>query len=149
MKGKPTAVLYRPVLSGAPKSEECTFESPIGKEVFQSVTEITSVLEFAEDGKGDFEFSIDLTRILRHAIGETGKYAPVSMDNLGHQDWHWPACHPNDYSILGDVGIIRGNGVQNVQRACWNNLDTWMTSDIPTEVRWRSLNWGVLRFLAK
>ena len=33
IKGKPTAVLYRPVDPKAPKSEECVFESPIGKEV--------------------------------------------------------------------------------------------------------------------
>jgi len=34
-----------------------------------------------------------------------------------------------------------------VQRACWNSLDTWMTSDIPTEARWRSINWGVLKLM--
>ena len=44
-------------------------------------------------------------------------------------------------------GIIRGNGGQNVQRACWNSLDTWMTSDIPSEARWRSINWGVLKLV--
>ena len=43
--------------------------------------------------------------------------------------------------------IIRGNGVQNVQRLCWNSLDTWMTSDIPSEARWRSLNWGVIKLI--
>jgi len=42
---------------------------------------------------------------------------------------------------------IRGNGGQNVQRACWNSLDTWMTSDIPSEARWRSINWGVLKLV--
>ena len=41
----------------------------------------------------------------------------------------------------------RGNGGQNVQRACWNSLDSWMTSDIPSEARWRSINWGVLKLI--
>ena len=64
----------------------------------------------------------------------------VEFQKLGKQDWH-----EDKTVILGDLGIIRGNGVQNVQRICWNSLDTWMTSDIPSEARWRSLNWGVLR----
>ncbi len=50
--------------------------------------------------------------------------------------------------ILGDLGIIRGNGGQNVQRLCWNSLDTWMTSDLPSEARWKSLNWGVFKLVA-
>ena len=58
----------------------------------------------------------------------------------------WP-LHSSDRPNLGDLGIIRGNGGQNVQRACWNSLDTWMTSDIPSEARWRSINWGVLKLV--
>jgi len=131
IKGKPTAVLYRPVDPKASKSEECVFESPIGKEVFASVKDITSELEFAEDGAGNYEISIPLSTVLR-----------VEFQKLGKQDWH-----EDKTVILGDLGIIRGNGGQNVQRACWNSLDTWMTSDIPSEARWRSINWGVLKLV--
>ena len=67
----------------------------------------------------------------------------VEFKKLGKQDWH-----EDKTVILGDLGIIRGNGVQNVQRVCWNSLDTWMTSDIPSEARWRSLNWGVFKLVA-
>ena len=66
----------------------------------------------------------------------------VEFKKLGKQDWH-----EDKTAILGDLGIIRGNGVQNVQRVCWNSLDTWMTSDIPSEARWRSLDWGVLKLV--
>ena len=132
VNGKPTAVLYRPVDPLAKKADECVFESPIGKEVFASVKDITSELEFAEDGAGNYEFSVPLATVLR-----------VEFKKLGKQDWH-----EDKTVILGDVGIIRGNGVQNVQRVCWNSLDTWMTSDIPSEARWRSLNWGVLKLVA-
>ena len=147
VKGKPTAVLYRPVAPTADKREACIFESPIGKETFQSVIEVTAGLVFAEDGTGNYEFSLDLAKVLRHSFPGDTKYGPASMANLGRQDWHYPPVLPHAFSILGDVGIIRGNGVQNVYRACWNNRDTWMTSDIPTEVRWRSLNFGVLRLV--
>ena len=132
VNGKPTAVLYRSVDPLAPKEDECVFESPIGKEVFASVKDITSELEFAEDGAGNYEFSVPLPTVLR-----------VELKKLGKQDWH-----EDKTVILGDLGIIRGNGVQNVQRLCWNSLDTWMTSDIPSEARWRSLNWGVLKLVA-
>ena len=132
VNGKPTAVLYRPVDPLAKKADECVFESPIGKEVFASVKDITSELEFAEDGAGNYEFSVPLATVLR-----------VEFKKLGKQDWH-----EDKTVILGDVGIIRGNGTQNVQRLCWNSLDTWMTSDIPSEARWRSLNWGVLKLVA-
>ena len=43
----------------------------------------------------------------------------VEFKKLGKQDWH-----EDKTAILGDLGIIRGNGVQNVQRVCWNSLDT-------------------------
>ena len=141
IKGKPTAMLYRPVAPGAAKSEECIFISPIGKDVFQSVTEITDGLEFAEDGKGNFEFSLPRDLVLRHKESDK-PWGPVTDKNLGKQDWH-----QDKTVILGDIGFIRGNGSQNVQRVCWNNQDTWMTSDIPTEARWRSLNWGVLKLV--
>jgi len=131
IKGKPTAVLYRPVDPKAAQGEECVFESPIGKEVFASVKDITSELEFAEDGAGNYEISIPLSTVMR-----------VEFQKLGVQDWH-----EDKTLILGDLGIIRGNGGQNVQRACWNSLDTWMTSDIPSEARWRSINWGVLKLV--
>jgi len=141
IKGKPTAVLYRPLAPSASKSEECIFVSPIGREVFQSVTEITDGLESAEDCKGNFEFLLPMDRVLRHKESDK-PWGSVNDHNLGIQDWH----HDKTV-ILGDVGYIRGNGGQNVQRACWNSLDTWMTSDIPTEARWRSINWGVLKLV--
>lgn len=142
VQGKPTAVLYRPVDPLATKADECVFESPIGREVFASVTDITAAMQFAEDGQGNYEVSLELATVLRTRIGENGKWAPVTAKTLGKQDWH-----EDKTVILGDLGIIRGNGVQNVQRVCWNSLDTWMTSDIPSEARWRSLNWGVLKLI--
>ena len=143
VKNKPVAMLYRPVDSSAAKSAECVFASPIGTEVFAAVTDITSAMQFAEDGQGTYEFSFPLAAILRHKVGQNGKWQPVTMQTLGKQDWH-----EDKTVILGDVGIIRGNGQQNVQRVCWNNLDTWMTSDIPSEARWRSLNFGLFTLVA-
>ena len=56
VKGKPTAVLYRPVDPKAPKSEECVFESPIGKEVFASVKDITSEFRWRSINWGVLKF---------------------------------------------------------------------------------------------
>ena len=86
-----------------------------------------------------------LSSILICALTMSHTHAVVlrfEFKKLGKQDWY-----EDKTVILGDVGIIRGNGVQNVQRVCWNSLDTWMTSDIPSEARWRSLNWGVLKLV--
>ncbi len=125
ISGKPRAILYRPVAPDAPASEKCLFESPIGKEVFDSVTDVSDSLEFGQNG-GDYEFSIPLSVL-------TGQ----PIEKIGYQ-----IHHQEDRYVLGDVGIIRGDGRQNTQRQAWNNIDTAMTSDTPTEVRMRPMTWG-------
>lgn len=128
--GKPTAILYRPVVPGAPAGERTTFESPIGKEVFDSVRDVSANLQFATDGAGNFEFSLPLSL-----------FTTTPLDRLGLQDHH----HDKGQLLIGDLGIIRGDGAQNIQRVYWNNLDTAMTSDTPTEARLKPLNWGVFK----
>ena len=36
---------------------------------------------------------------------------------------------------LGDLGVPRGQSGQTVQRIYWNNLDTLLVSDLPSEAR--------------
>jgi len=98
---------------------------------FRPPSVLSSELEFAEDCAGNYEISIPLSTVMR-----------VEFLKLGAQAWR-----EDKTVILGDLGIIRGNCGQNMQRGSWNSLDTWMTSDIPTEVRWRSINWGVLKLV--
>ena len=124
--GKITAILYRPVSPDAKASEKIVFESPIGKEAFDSVIDVSDSLEFGQVG-GDYEYSIPLAVL-------TGV---PSLEKFGHQ-----IHHNEDRYVLGDLGIIRGNGQQNTQRLAWNNIDTAMTSDAPTESRMRPMTWG-------
>lgn len=51
-----------------------------------------------------------------------------------------------DVEILGDLGILRGDGAQTTRRIYWNNLDTGLVSDLPSEARLRPSNWGIWRF---
>jgi hypothetical protein len=50
-------------------------------------------------------------------------------------------------SLLGDLGLLRGNGAQTIQRLYWNNLDTAIVSDIPSEARLQPGNWGLFKFI--
>ena len=51
VQGLPTALLYRPVFAGVDRKDGCVFESPIGKEVFASVTDITAAKVFRMDNR--------------------------------------------------------------------------------------------------
>jgi hypothetical protein len=51
--------------------------------------------------------------------------------------------------LIGDLGILRGNGIQTIQRVYWNNLDTALVSDIPSEARLAPANWGNLQLVAE
>lgn len=50
-------------------------------------------------------------------------------------------------TLRGDLGILRADGPQTVQRSYWNNLDSAMVSDIPTEVRLSPSGWGELKIV--
>jgi hypothetical protein len=51
-----------------------------------------------------------------------------------------------DQQLHADLGVLRGNGTQTIQRSYWNNLDTAIVSDIPSEARLQPANWGVWKF---
>ncbi len=45
-------------------------------------------------------------------------------------------------SIKGDIGILRGNGFQTLQRVYWNNKATGITADVPSEAELTPALWG-------
>ena len=47
--------------------------------------------------------------------------------------------------VLGDIGLLRGNGQETVQRAYWNNQSAQIVSDLPSEARLEPANWGLWR----
>ncbi len=110
-----TAVLYQPVASGSPTASRTVFASPVGEVTFDQVQDVSSEVAFVPSS-GRFTVRIPLTVLGWHP--ESGR------------------------SYRADLGILRGNGVQTLQRVYWNNRDTAIVSDIPSEARLRPENWG-------
>ena len=89
--------------------------------MFDRVRDVTDQLEFAADGSGGFEFSV-----------------PLSILNF------MPA---SGTIVTGDIGILRGNGVQTLSRVYWNNKGTAIVSDVPSEAELVPGLWGRFRFI--
>lgn len=124
-KGKISAALFYPVPASQakPPAGAVQYESPIGKVYFVKVEDVSSKVKVVGDGTGNFEVAIPQT--LMQLKPESGM------------------------EILGDVGMIRGDGIRNIQRTYWHNRDTAMVSDVPTEARMVPINWGRFRFLTE
>ena len=120
IQGKTRAILYRAVAPGAPASEAVLFGSPIGQVHFDQVTDVTDRVKLSTQN-GDFELAAPLAVLGLSTLKE------------GRQ-------------VLGDIGLLRGDGAQTTQRVYWNNQDTGMVSDVPSEARLRPANWGLWRF---
>ncbi len=121
VKGKPKAVLYKAVVPGTPAKDRVLFESPVGAVWLDAVVDVSDQLTLAQIG-GDVEIGIPLK-----VLGLQAKRG----DNL-----------------RGDLGILRGDGQQTIQRLYWNNLDTLIVSDIPSEARLAPANWGIWKLSA-
>jgi hypothetical protein len=117
--GKTAATLYRAVAPDAPKAAGVVFESPIGKVSFDQVGAVGGQVELAQV-KGDYEFSVPLKAL--GLVPAPGK------------------------ELLADVGILRGREGRTVQRVYWNNQDTVLVSDLPSEARLQPARWGVWHF---
>jgi hypothetical protein len=107
--GKPKAMLYRAVVPGTPADEAVPFISPVGSVSFDRVDDVSAEVELVQQG-GDIELSIPLTTL-----------------GMAVQD--------GETILQGDIGILRGTGAMTTQRLYWNNLNTAINSDIPSEAR--------------
>ncbi|HEY3331810.1 MAG TPA: PA14 domain-containing protein [Capsulimonadaceae bacterium] len=129
VKGKTTAVLYRQV-GGNTGGTAADFASPMRSVHFDSVQDISDQVKLAsglvEDLKARttvqiFEFSVPLA-----ALGV------VPADGA---------------TIKGDIGVLRGNGYQTLQRAYWTNKASGLVSDLPSEAELMPQLWGSLAFV--
>jgi hypothetical protein len=119
VRGKPVAVLYRsqdPEAKGPP----VPFTSPMRTITFGSVRDVSDQVALAADGQGGFELSVPLALLALN---------PVVGDRL-----------------RADVGILRGNGYQTLQRVYWHNKATGVTSDVPSEAELQPELWGQWEF---
>ena len=121
VKGQPRATLYRAVVPGTPDASKVLFESPVGKVLFDEVRDVTAQIKLAQQG-GNYEISV-----------------PLQLLGMKPQQ---------DSEILGDIGVLRGDGSQTIQRLYWNNLNTAIVSDIPSEARLQPVNWGLWKIVA-
>ncbi len=113
--GKTAAMLYQPRTSNG-KTSPFEFTSPQRTLKFDRVEDVSSQVTLASDGQGNYEVSVPLSLLgLTAQAGQT---------------------------LRGDVGILRGNGFQTLQRVYWRNKATGLVSDIPSEAELTPQLWG-------
>jgi hypothetical protein len=125
VKGKPLAMLYRPVAADGAK-RIARFESPLQTLTFDDVEDVSQYVQLKQGTKagseGDFELSIPLEILgLKPTSGET---------------------------VRGDIGLLRGDGLRTTQRVYWSNKETGVVSDIPSEAALAPQYWGTIKFVA-
>jgi hypothetical protein len=121
--GRPTAVLYRPRDTQA-GGEPTKFISNLGinkTTTIDLVENVSTQIVLVQHGK-NYELSV-----------------PLSLLRLQPQAGQ---------RIKGDIGILRGNGFQTMQRLYWNNKSTGLTSDLASEAELTPQLWGTFVFKA-
>jgi len=118
---KTIAMLYRPKVPGT-TTEPVKFTSNIGAPktvAMDRVDEVSDQVQLAND-KGSYELSVPLA--LLGLESSTGK------------------------QIKGDLGILRGNGFQTLQRVYWHNKSAGLVSDLASEAELTPQLWGTFEF---
>ncbi|MES2454912.1 MAG: PA14 domain-containing protein [Bacteroidota bacterium] len=119
--GQTTAVLYRTRDMQA-GGEPVKFISSLGinkTTTIDRVENVSAQIVLAQDGK-NYELSVPLSLLLLQPKA--------------------------DQSIKGDIGILRGNGFQTMQRLYWTNKSTGLTSDLASEAELTPQLWGTFVF---
>jgi hypothetical protein len=119
IKDRTYALLYRAAVPGT--ATPVPFSSPWRTITIDRVDNISDQVEFATDG-GDYEIAVPLAVLGLKAV---------------------PGA-----AIRADVGILRGDGMQTLQRVYWSNKGTAITSDVPSEAALTPGLWGKWLFTA-
>ncbi len=119
VKGKTTAVRYRPVVPGT--QTPVPFSSPWRTVTIDAVDEVSSQVGLV-GGKGVYELSV-----------------PLALVGLAPQPGQ---------TISADLGILRGDGANTNQRLYWHNKATGITADVPSEAQLTPQLWGRWTFVA-
>ena len=129
VNGKTKAMLYRQVVPGTKEPEP--FISPVKRVNMDRIDDVSDVVEVSrqivnqgkESEKVVYEFSVPLA-----TLGLTPK----------------PGM-----KILGDLGVLRGNGIETASRVYWSNKTTTFVCDIPGEVELNPELWGWLELVER
>lgn len=130
VKGKPVAVLYRPIAPDAPAGARATFQSPVGT---TSIEEVRVVPEA--------QVAYKTERGLQNETYWT-LTAAIPWKSLG-------VSPPEpDVVVRGDIGVLRSdpNGVQTASRVYWSGKTQTVVCDVPSETRLIPALWGELIF---
>jgi len=118
-QGKPLVMLYEPVVPGF-QGQKVPFISPVGRYDVDRVEQLT-----------DADVSVK--------VEDDGYVVEVAipLKALGHKI-------PAGAQTIGDVGVLFSDdpGTECVLRKYWSNTDTNMTSDLPSEIRFQTHEWG-------
>jgi hypothetical protein len=114
-------VLFERTSADADPDEAYVYSSPINPEGVRvdRVVDITDRVEVAGRG-GDFELAVPLE--------------VLGMELRGRKQ------------VLGDVGVVVGNGAVAVSRSFWNNRTRIHVNDLPTEAEFWTRHMGILTF---
>ena len=96
------------------------FSSPWRTITLDRVEDVSADVELAGGPDGNYEISIPLEK-----LGLQVKAGDV---------------------IRGDVGLLRGDDTQTLQRVYWCNKATGITADVPSEAELTPRLWGVWEF---
>ena len=118
VNGRTKAVLYRPVVEGTPRP--VVFSSPLRTIALDRVDDVSAAVSLQSGKSGEYELAVPL--------------ATLGLNPL-----------PTQF-ILGDLGVLRGNGERTVQRVYWQNKATGLISDIPSEAELTPSAWGRWHF---
>ena len=130
VQGRTTAMLYRPVSPGR-THDPVEFTSPVRSLRFDQVENVSTEVRLASTVEKDEKTGI-FTVIFEFS---------VPLRTLGSQ----PAT---GQAIRGDLGILRGNGFQTMQRVYWCNKATGLVSDLPSEAELTPHLWGTWKFVS-
>jgi len=118
--GKTAAVLYRPRVPGTLDPVRFVSMAGVNKATLMDrVDDVSAAVTLAGSG-GDYVLSVPLALLgLSPAAGQ---------------------------EIRGDVGVLRGNGFQTLQRVYWHNKASGLVSDLASEAELTPPLWGVWKF---
>jgi hypothetical protein len=125
VKGKPVAVLYKPVDPDAPADRHATFSSPVG----QTSMDRVEVLADAKVAAQKAPYKDGMFWVLE---------AAVPWKSLGVEP------PPVGAVLRADLGYLQSdeNGVQTVGRKYWSGKSQTIICDIPSEARLAPALWG-------
>jgi hypothetical protein len=120
--GRTKAMLYRQVFPGTQDPE--TFISPVKKIKMDRIDDVSEAVKLAVKATPKavtYEFSVPL-----NVLGLKGPRPGMK--------------------VLGDIGVLRGNGVETAARYYWHNRMATFVSDIPGEAELDPTLWGWIEF---